>query len=54
MGSRTKKVSQLHTTVITNRDIYLSAPRLLLLAMVRPNLEYGTVIWEANKVEDTL
>ena len=35
-----RKVNQLHS-VISNRDINLSAHRLLLLAVVRPTLEYG-------------
>ena len=37
-----KKVNQLHS-VISNRDINLSARRLLLLSVVRPSLEY---IWK--------
>ena len=37
-----KKVNQLHS-VISNRDINLSARRLLLLSVVRPSLEYGSV-----------
>ena len=45
-----KKVNQLHS-VISNRDINLSARRLLLLAVVRPTLEYGSEVWEANKVQ---
>ena len=43
-----KKVNQSHS-VISNRDINLSARRLLLLAVVRPTLEYGGEVWEANK-----
>ena len=39
--------NQLHS-VISNRDINLSAPRLLLLAVVRPTLQYGSEVWEAN------
>ena len=38
---------KLHS-VISNRDINLSARRLLLLAVVRPTLEYGSelsVLW---------
>ena len=27
----------------------MSARRLLLLAVVRPTLEYGSEVWEANK-----
>ena len=36
---------------IVNRDINLSAHRLLLLAVVRPTLEYGSEVWEANKTQ---
>ena len=43
-----KKVNQLHS-VISNRDINLSARRLLLLSVVRPSLEYGSEIWDCNK-----
>ena len=43
-----KKVNQLHS-VISNRDIKLSARRLLLLSVVRPSLEYGGEVWEGNK-----
>ena len=45
-----RKVNQLHS-VISNRDINLSARRLLLLAVVRPTLEYGSEMWEANKTQ---
>ena len=45
-----KKVNQFHS-VISNRDINLSACRLLLLAVVRPALEYGSEVWEANKAQ---
>ena len=40
-----KKVNQLHS-VISNRDINLSARRLLLLSVIRPSMEgkYGKVI----------
>ena len=34
---------------ISNRDINLSARRLLLLSVVRPSLEYGSEVWEGNK-----
>ena len=37
--------------VISNRHITLSAHRLLLLAVVRPTLEYGSEVWEANKAQ---
>ena len=43
-----KKVNQLHS-VISNRDINLSARCLLLLSVVRPSLEYGSEIWDCNK-----
>ena len=45
-----RKVNQLHSVII-NRDINLSARRLLLLAVVRPTLEYGSEVWEANKTQ---
>ena len=43
-----KKVNRLRS----NRDIDMSARRLLLmllLAVVRPTVEYGSEVWEANK-----
>ena len=43
-----KKVNQLHS-VISNRDINLSACRLLLLSVVKPSVEYGSEVWEGNK-----
>ena len=43
-----KKVNQLHS-VISNRDINLSARRLLLLSVIRPSIEYGGKVWEGNK-----
>ena len=49
-ASGKKKVNQLHS-VISNRDINLSARRLLLLAVIRPTLEYGSEVWEANKAQ---
>ena len=36
---------------ISNRDINLRARRLLLLAVVRPNLEYHSEVCEANKTK---
>ena len=45
VASGKKKVNQLHS-VISNRDINLSARRLLL-----PTLEYGSEVWEANKAQ---
>ena len=50
VASGKKKVNQLHS-VISNRDINLSARRLLLLAVVRPTLEHGSEVWEANKAQ---
>ena len=47
-----KKVNQLHSVInlyISNRDINLSARRILLLSVVRPSLEYGSEVWEGNK-----
>ena len=43
-----KKVNQLHS-IISNRDINLSARRLLLLSVIRPSIEYGSEVWESNK-----
>ena len=40
-----KKVNQVHS----NRDINLSARRLLLLSVMRPSIEYGSDVWESNK-----
>ena len=37
--------------VIRNRDINLSARRLLLLAVFRPILEYDNNVWEGNKAQ---
>ena len=42
-----KKISQLHS----NRDIDLTARRLLLISVVRPTLEYGSEVWEGNKTQ---
>ena len=50
VASGKKKVNQLHS-VISNRENNLSACRLLLLAVVRPTLEYGSEVWEANKAQ---
>ena len=46
-----RKVNQLHSviSVISNRDINLSARTLLLLSVVIPSLEYGIEVWEDNK-----
>ena len=43
-----KKVNQLHS-VISNRDINLTAGRLLLLSVIKPSIEYGEEIWEGSK-----
>ena len=43
-----EKVNKLHS-IISNRDINLSARRLLLLSVIRPSIEYGSEIWEGNK-----
>ena len=50
VASGEKKVNEFHS-VISNRDINLSARRLLLLAVGRPTLEYGSEVWEANKAQ---
>ena len=50
LDSGRKKVNQLHS-VISNRDINLSARRLLLISVLRPKLEYGSEVWEGNKGE---
>ena len=43
-----RKLNQLNS-IISNRNINLSARRLLLLSVIRPSLEYGNEIWEGNK-----
>ena len=43
-----KRVNQLHK-VISNRNINLSARRLLLLSVIRSSIEYGSEVWEGNK-----
>ena len=43
-----EKVNKLHS-IISNRNINLSARRLLLLSVIRPSMEYGSEIWEGNK-----
>ena len=42
-----KRVNQLHR-VISNRDINLTARRLLLLSVIRPSTGYGGEIWEVK------
>ena len=48
LDSGRKNVNQLHM-VTGNRDINMSAHRLLLLSVVRPSLDYGNEVWEGNK-----
>ena len=43
-----RKVHQLHK-VISNRNINLSAHRLLLLSVIRRIIVYGSEVWEGNK-----
>ena len=38
-------------SIISNRDIDLTARRLLLISVVRPTLEYGSEVWEGNKAQ---
>ena len=45
--NRRKKVNQLHS-IISNRNIHLSARRLLLLAVLRPSIEYDSEVWKYN------
>ena len=40
-----KNVNELHS-IISNRNINLSARRLLLLSFLRPNIEYGSEVWK--------
>ena len=35
--------------VFSNRNVNLSACRLLLLSVIRPIIEYGSEVWEGNK-----
>ena len=42
-----QKIGQVHS----NRDIDLTARRLLLISVVRPTLEYGGEVWEGNKAQ---
>ena len=42
-----RRLNQLHK-VINNRNINLSAPRLLL-SVIRPSIEYGSEVLEGNK-----
>ena len=43
-----RKANKLHK-VINNRNINLSACRLLLLSVIRPSVEYGIEVWKGNK-----
>ena len=43
-----KKFNQLHS-IISNCNIDLSACLMLLLSVLRPNLEYGSEVWEGDK-----
>ena len=43
-----KKVNQLHS-IISNRNINLSARRLLLLSVLRPSIDYDSEVWKCNK-----
>ena len=43
-----KKVNQLHS-IISNRNINLSARRLLLLSVLKHSTEYGSEVWKCNK-----
>ena len=36
-------------SIISIRDISLSARRLLLLFVIRRSIEYGSEVWESNK-----
>ena len=45
---RRSLIMQLHS-VTSNRDIYLTAHRLLLFSVIRPTIEYGGEIWEGKK-----
>ena len=36
-------------TAFSNRNIDLSAQRLLLLSVLRPSIEYGSEVWKCNK-----
>ena len=48
LDSGRKKDNQLHC-VISNRDVNMSARRLLLLSVVKASLEYGNEMWKGNK-----
>ena len=42
-----KRLVQVHS-IISNRDIDLTARRLLSISVVRPTLEYGSEVWEGS------
>ena len=44
-----KKVYQLHS-ILSNRNINLSARRLLLFSVLR-SIEYGSEVWKCNKTQ---
>ena len=44
-----KKVNQLHS-IISNRNVNLSARRLLLLSVLRPSIEYGSEVWKCKRM----
>ena len=48
-----KKVNQLHK-VISNRNVNLSARRLLLLSVIRPSIEYGSECGKVIRVRQVL
>ena len=48
LDNGSKKLNLLHK-VFSNRNINLSAHRLLLLSVFRPSVEYGSEVWEGNK-----
>ena len=43
-----KNVNQLHS-ILSYRNIYLSAQRLLLLSVLCSSIEYGSEVWKCNK-----
>ena len=48
-NSRIFYILYLYVYVISNRNINISARRLLLLSVIRPSIEYGSEVWEGNK-----
>ena len=48
MGRACKKGFAEWQENISNRDIDLTARRLLLISVVRPTLEYGIEVWEGT------